>query len=160
MARLWVNNQLLIDKWSGSGLGTTYTATINLKAGEKVPIRIDFARKTGDGKLKFEWSSASNSREVVPQYQLYPAIPTGLSPDSKTTTISVYPNPTSGQITINTGQNQASGFKIIDLTGRTVFVINEKFTGIKTINLSLIKGVYFLKLTGNVKFATQKLIIE
>lgn len=160
MARLWVNNQLLINKWSGSGLGSTFTVTINLKAGEKVPIRIDFAKKTGDGKLKLEWSSASNPREVVPQYQLYQAIPTGISPDSKMTTISVYPNPSSGQITINTGQNQASGFRIMDLTGRTVFVNNEKFIGKKNIDLSLTKGIYLLKLKGSIKFETQKLIIE
>ena len=71
-----------------------------------------------------------------------------------------FPNPASSQITFNTGQKEATGIRIMDLQGRTIFLNNERFSGTKTINLSITRGIYFLNLTGEVPFGTQKLIIE
>ena len=49
---------------------------------------------------------------------------------------------------------------MVNLQGRVVFSSVVKLTGKKTNCLSLAKGIRFLKLNGDVTFATQKLIID
>jgi len=160
MGRVWINNQLVVAGWLSTSTGKTISGTIALTAGEKVPIKVDFAQKVGDAKVKLEWSSVSNPREVIPQYQLFPStIINGIS-DAGVANFNVYPNPTTKRITVNTGQNHVESIRIIDLTGRAVYTNNESFTGAKSLNLSLEKGIYLVKLIGSKSFSTQKLIIE
>jgi hypothetical protein len=160
MGRVWINDQLVVNAWLSTSAGKTITGTVALTAGQKVPITVDFAQKVGDAKVKLEWSSASNPREVVPQSQLFPqTVINGIS-DAGVAGFNVYPNPATNKITIQTGQNSVESFRIIDLTGRTVYSNSESFTGIKSFSLSLEKGIYLMKLTGDVTFATQKLIVE
>ena len=160
MGRVWINNQLVIDAWLSTSAGKTITGTMALTAGQKVPIKVDFAEKVGEARVKLEWSSASNPREVVPQSQLYPqTLINGIS-DAGVAKFKVYPNPATDRITIQTGQNDVESIRIIDLTGRTVYTRSESFTGTKAFNISLEKGIYLVKLTGSKAFGTQKLIIE
>jgi hypothetical protein len=160
MGKLWINNQLVADGWYATSSGTTITGNIALTAGVKVPIKIDFAEKQGEAKVKLEWSSESNPRMLVPQTQLYPMSGANSITDVRLAYYNVYPNPASDKLTINSDRHQVENVKIIDLQGRIVFFNNEKFSGMKTINITVDKGIYFLKLTGDVPFATQKLIIE
>ena len=160
LGKLWVNNQLLISQWSGSALGNTFTATMNLTAGQKVPIRVDFAKKTSDAKIKLEWSSTTNPREVVPMAQLYPTSGTSGITDINTGYFSVYPNPATNRLSINCWESQVDAIRIIDLQGRTVFSKNERFNGQKNLDISLEKGIYFIHLIGSKSFKTQKIIIE
>ena len=160
MGRVWINNQLVIDAWLSTSTGKTTSGTITLTAGQQVPIKVDFAEKSGAASVKLEWSCPSLSKEVVPQYQLYPqTLINGIS-DNGVVNFSVYPNPATNKITIQTGQNSAESIRIVDLTGRTVYIDSESFTGIKSFNLSLEKGIYLVNLKGSKPFATQKLIIE
>jgi hypothetical protein len=151
---------LVVDAWLSTSTGKTVTGSYLLTAGQKVPIKVDFAEKTGDAKVKLEWSSISNSREVVPQYQLYPAILTDGISDAGVANFKVYPNPAKDRITVTAGQNHVESISIIDLTGRTVYTDCESFAGTKSLNLSLEKGIYLVKLKGSKSFSTQKLIIE
>ena len=160
MGRVWINNQLLIDAWLASSSGKTFTATMALTAGQKVPIKVDFAEMGGDAKVMLEWSSASNPREVVPQYQLYPTTNINGISDVKKLNFNVYPNPATNNLTITSGANNVETIKIIDLQGRIVYSNKEQFSGAKALNISLDKGIYFVKLTGDIPFAAQKLIIE
>jgi hypothetical protein len=68
--RLWVGNNLLIDQWKDQP-PTTYTATIDMTAGEKVGVKIEYYERHGGAAAKLEWSSASRPRAVVPTSQLY-----------------------------------------------------------------------------------------
>lgn len=160
MGRVWINNQLVVDGWLSTSSDKTITGTILLTAGQKVPIKVDFAEKTGDAKVKLEWSSASNPRVVVPQTQLYSQTLANGIFDYKSVNFKVYPNPATNMITVNSSQNYVESISIIDLTGRIVYTNSESFTGTKSFNLTLAKGNYLVKLTGNMPFATQKLIIE
>jgi hypothetical protein len=160
MGRVWINNQLVVDGWLGTSSGTTITGTIALTAGEKVPIRVDFAEKTGDAKVKLEWSSVSNPREVVPQSQLFPVSSTNAITDVRSVYFGVYPNPATDKITIRSDQYKVNGIKIFDLQGRAVYSNNIKFIGQENLEIILEKGIYFVKLTGDVIFGTQKLIIK
>lgn len=65
--RVWVNDQLLIDRWDKP---TQTNSTINLNAGQNYNIRVEYAELQGDAIAKLQWSSLSQSKEIIPQSQL------------------------------------------------------------------------------------------
>lgn len=69
-ARLWINGQLLIDQFEAGSLSDE-TATIDLVAGRKYDIQLEYLEVTGNASLSLEWSSESLPREVVPTSQLH-----------------------------------------------------------------------------------------
>ena len=69
-ARLWVNGQLLIDEFD-AGTVSDATSTIDLIAGRRYDIQLEYRETTGDASIKLEWESASLAREVVPSNRLY-----------------------------------------------------------------------------------------
>lgn len=71
-ANLWVDGQLLIDKWNVSEINTVKSAPIHLKAGQKVPIRLIYHNNNLAGMVKLEWESTDIKRSVVPQSCLHP----------------------------------------------------------------------------------------
>jgi hypothetical protein len=73
-ARLWVNDQLLIDNWRDPGLVSS-SATINLTAGVKYNIRLEYYDATGFAQVLLSWHGPFTSKQYIPQSQLY-AIPT------------------------------------------------------------------------------------
>lgn len=68
--RVWINSQLVLDKWVDQSF-TTYNFNVNLIAGQKVPIRIEYYENGGDAAVRLEWTSASQVKEVIPQSQLF-----------------------------------------------------------------------------------------
>src|SRR5690606_28391368 len=68
-ARLWLDDQLLLDNWAGPA---EKMAFVQLSAGCRYNVRIEYRARTGSSSVKWEWSSASQEREVVPQNLLYP----------------------------------------------------------------------------------------
>lgn len=69
-ARLWVNEELIIDDWI-SHAGTERSGTIALAAGVKYDIRIELYNVNGSGLAKLLWHSASQTRQIIPQSQLF-----------------------------------------------------------------------------------------
>ncbi|MCD9024984.1 beta-glucanase [Cohnella silvisoli] len=69
--RLWVNNQLIINKWVDQA-ATEWAGTIQLTAGQKYDIKLEYYDNTEDAVAKLSWSSASRSKQIVPQNRLYP----------------------------------------------------------------------------------------
>jgi glucosylceramidase len=73
--RLWINNQLMVDKWLDDV--SENTGTITLVAGQKYEIKLEYFENNGGATCKLEWSSFLQDREVIPQTQLYPnSLPT------------------------------------------------------------------------------------
>ncbi|MDF2457569.1 MAG: Glucan endo,3-beta-glucosidase precursor, partial [Cytophagaceae bacterium] len=68
--RLWINGQLVIDKWIDDW-NIDYSGKITLTANQKYNIKIEYFENYGGAGAKLEWSSASQTREVVPASQLY-----------------------------------------------------------------------------------------
>jgi N-acetylneuraminic acid mutarotase len=62
--RLWVNDQLIIDRWTDA-YGEV-SGTINLQASVKVPIKLEFFEYSGSANAKLSWSSSSRSKQVIP----------------------------------------------------------------------------------------------
>jgi len=68
--RLWVNNQLLIDKWIDQA-PTEWSGNITVTANQKYDIRMDFYENGGGAQARLSWSSASTPKAIIPQSQLF-----------------------------------------------------------------------------------------
>ncbi|WP_375772825.1 PA14 domain-containing protein [Archangium gephyra] len=67
--RLWVNGQLLIDKWVDQG-PTEHTGTITLVAGTPYSLKLEYYERGGGAAALLLWSSSSQWREIIPSSQL------------------------------------------------------------------------------------------
>jgi hypothetical protein len=74
-ARLWVNNQLIVDNWT-NGNQSESQGTISLTAGSKYVIRLD----ENGSNASLSWSSTSQPKQIIPAASLIPANP----PDTST----------------------------------------------------------------------------
>ena len=63
--RLWVNDQLLIDKWQSQGL-TDWTNAIALQAGTRYDIKLEYLQAGGAAQAHLYWYSPSQSEEIIP----------------------------------------------------------------------------------------------
>ena len=72
-ARLWVNGQQLINNWTVHP-PTENSGTITLTAGQKYDLKLEYYEHTGGAVAKLSWSSASQTKAIIPQTQLYPAL--------------------------------------------------------------------------------------
>ena len=149
--RLWINDQLIIDKWLGDW-GTVYSGSIDLEEMTKYDIKLEYFEESGGANIKFYWSSDKEIKEIVPQCQLYSELPTGIS-NKPSQPIGIYPNPVSNTLFLS-GLNQAVNIEIYNLQGRKV---SQSFG--RSINTeSLSKGMYFLLITTDGKPQTFKFI--
>jgi uncharacterized repeat protein (TIGR03806 family) len=74
--RLWVNNQLVIDRWVNQG-ASEWSGTIALTAGQQYDLRLEYFEGGGGASAQLRWSSASTPKAIVPMYRLFPAAGTG-----------------------------------------------------------------------------------
>lgn len=69
--RLWVNDQLIIDKWQKQTV-TDQTNTIALQAGTRYDIRLEYLQAGGAAQAHLYWYSPSQAEEIIPNTCLYP----------------------------------------------------------------------------------------
>ncbi|HEX4263551.1 MAG TPA: DUF1800 family protein [Verrucomicrobiae bacterium] len=81
-AKLWVNDQLLVDKWQVQGT-TSWTNTITLQAGVRYNLRMEYFTRGNSARAQLYWYSLSQPRQIIPATQLYPAAD-GLAPGAIT----------------------------------------------------------------------------
>ena len=72
--RLWVDGDLLIDKYHSRGGGGHSTASFSAPSSGKYPLRIEFMDIYDESECIFSWQTPGGSMEVVPEDVL---IPTG-----------------------------------------------------------------------------------
>jgi GH35 family endo-1,4-beta-xylanase len=77
-ARLWVNGQLLIDRFESNSVSEA-TGSIDLIAGRRYAIQLEYREATGDAEVHLQWNSASIPLEVIPTSRLYAGHRGGLS---------------------------------------------------------------------------------
>jgi hypothetical protein len=73
-ARLWVNNQMLVDKWVAQS-PTQWCGSLALQAGHKYDIRMEYLEKTGGTVAQLFWSSPSVPKAIIPTARLYSTAP-------------------------------------------------------------------------------------
>jgi hypothetical protein len=89
--RLWVNGTQVINNWTDHG-STTNTGTINLSAGQKYDIILEFYENGGQALAQLSWSCASQAQQIIPQSQLYSSTTPGCtSPASANAVINAQP---------------------------------------------------------------------
>jgi RHS repeat-associated protein len=70
--RLWVNGQKTIDNWAPHA-ATENSGIINLEAGKKYDVVMEYYQNSGPSVCALSWSSASQAKQIIPQRQLYSA---------------------------------------------------------------------------------------
>jgi hypothetical protein len=75
-------------------------------------------------------------------------------------TFSVFPNPSSGQLQIEWGEEVVDRVEILNLNGRSVCTETIHRQGFYNMNLNLPSGVYMLKMYGDESVLSQKFLIE
>lgn len=71
-ARLWVNDQMVIDNWTHHSALDEKRVTIPMQGGTRPPIRLEYYDSSGNAQVRLSWSSASRAREVIPNWALVP----------------------------------------------------------------------------------------
>ena len=74
-SRLWVNGQLLVDQWQNQA-ATTVSGTIQLVAGQKYDILMEYYENTSTASAQLSWWSIHQPSQPIGTTQLYPT--TGL----------------------------------------------------------------------------------
>ncbi len=69
--RLWVDGRLLIDNWIDHA-PTEDVGTLDLTAGRRVSLRMEYYKSGYYGEAHLWWSSASQPREIIDQSRLHP----------------------------------------------------------------------------------------
>ena len=69
--RLWVNDQLIIDRWAAKSAETN--SSITLQAGVRYDIQMDYFQYGGAAQAHLYWYSPSQPRQIIPSTRLYPA---------------------------------------------------------------------------------------
>lgn len=70
--KLWVNGQLLIDRWVNQS-ATDLTGLIELKAGVRYDVRMEYYQSTNTATQQLSWYSESQVKQIIPTTRLYPA---------------------------------------------------------------------------------------
>lgn len=72
-SRLWVDGKLVLDAWDKGG--KQFAKPVVLKAGQRVPIKVEWKRLEKAPEMHLSWESPSQGIEHIPQAHLYPPGP-------------------------------------------------------------------------------------
>jgi len=138
--RLWINDQLIIDKWT-SDYGVTYTGTANLKELTRNTIKVEYFEESGGADIRLDWSSDLELKEIIPQSQLYSEQVVSGIPVLNDRAIFTYPNPVNSILYLS-GLDKPGKIEIYNSLGNKV--LEDTGTSIHTEMLP--SGFYFLNL--------------
>ena len=71
--RVFIDGKKLIENWAVRGAAEDQ-ATVDLKAGQKHDIVLEYFQGTGEAAMTLSWSSKSQKREAIPASQLFPGV--------------------------------------------------------------------------------------
>jgi plastocyanin len=74
-ARVWVNDKLLIDEWTGCSFSQTRRGLISLVAGQLVSVRVEYVADPAEAQAILRWSCPALPMEVIPTARLFPNAP-------------------------------------------------------------------------------------
>jgi hypothetical protein len=71
--RLWVNGVLVIDNWTNHPPTIDTSPAINLSAGQRYDIRLEYYERNNGAVIRLQWAAPGHATEAIPAAQLYPA---------------------------------------------------------------------------------------
>jgi glucose/arabinose dehydrogenase len=143
-ARLWVDNSVLIDKWIPQA-ATEWSGSINLTAGQRYKIKVEYFELGGQASADLKWSSTKIPKQIIPTSQLFSSPITGIEESNPYLGVQLYPQPADKTITIDLPSMTSSGYEIIDLTGRAILK-GALVSGKNLITIeSLPNGIYVIR---------------
>lgn len=162
-AKLWVNGELVLNAWGSGYSNLCHKVSVDLVAGQKVDIRVDFANTTGDAFAKLEWESRELPREVIPSSQLYSEVDTSSQVSSKAyetalTGIRIYPNPAGEEIFINCPEPAQCEIYTLSGQKKDEFRISERFYKADTSQWD--SGTYIVHIHAGGKTSSRKVIVN
>ena len=160
--RLWVDGQLLIDKWVDQG-ATEYSGTLNLQGCKKYAIKIEYYENTGDAVCKLEWSGPVIGRSIIPAAQLFS------QPDNNILNIKqdfvVFPNPAKNKINVFFKSGFIAGQTIMLHNMLSQLILQKEIVSGNTGNIItlpvefLAAGLYIVTLRGASQKFSEKVLI-
>ncbi len=154
--RLWVNNELIIDKWIPQA-ATEWSGTIGLIAGERYPIKLEYFEDGGAAVVKLLWQTSQLPKQIIPTSQLFTDLVTSVEEESHPH-LSIYPTIVDHSITIERENNSSGLFWVMyNLVGQIVLQGMSDQT-LQQIDLShLPVGMYFIITSGSANSTTRLL---
>jgi hypothetical protein len=64
--RLWVNDQLIIDRWVDRRAPTEAKGTVELIGGQRTPFVMEYYESGGDAVAELRWESPSLAKQIIP----------------------------------------------------------------------------------------------
>ena len=98
-----------------------------------------------------------NAFEAVKLAQTYVA---GMEESTSELNLMVYPNPSSGKVTVKSNGSLIQSYKVIDQAGRTILQKDQVNASQVAIDLSGRNGVYFVQVESEVGVAIERIIIH
>jgi len=68
--RLWINNELVIDRWVDRRAPTEAKGTVDLIGGQRCPIVMEYYESGGNAVAQLSWENSSMDKQIVPQAAL------------------------------------------------------------------------------------------
>jgi glucose/arabinose dehydrogenase/PKD repeat protein len=171
-ARLWVDNQLVVDHWQDQGVSEWF-GDVSLTAGNWYPIKMEYYESAGQAVARLSWSNASQSQQVIPSARLRtnaPVTSVEPTPAPLITRVTLFPSspnpfrasaqlsfaiPRTGRVTLRLfnarGALAATPYDAI-AQGQRVYQVPIHVDG-------LASGVYFQRLEANGVQLSKKLVI-
>jgi hypothetical protein len=176
--RLWVNGQLLIDKWIDKS-ATEDSATITLSKCTKNSIKLEYYENRFDAVCILKWSGPGIVKQVISSVQLFPAntqggvaarqLFTGFGSEADNDIkdrLIVYPNPNGTHnltISMETGFPSGAEISIYNMLGKRVMSNSVSVADVKnkqiTLPINLPHGIYIIKLITRDKIYSSKFIV-
>jgi glucose/arabinose dehydrogenase len=161
-ARLWINGEPLVNAWFQQG-PTEYTGKIELSAGVRYPITLEYFQATGDGSCQLLWSSDKISRSLIPRQQLYQerATPTALLDGMR---LLIYPNPFGETLKVDVIAETNRLLEVEILRENGVTVLQQTFDLIPGANLLTLNldphpaGLYLFRFRSGEETALLKMV--
>jgi hypothetical protein len=72
-ARVWINNQAVIDDWRDHAATSEYEAkgTIAMNMGQQYDIKVEYDESSGDASVRLSWENPFLAKQVIPKSQLF-----------------------------------------------------------------------------------------
>ena len=158
--RLWINDQLIIDKWIDD-YDIEYSGNSSLQANQLYNIKLEYFENIGDAYCRLEWISPRQPREIVPRSQLYSLDYSRIVNQQTDDGFTIYPNPAYHEIWITGyGMQHGSMLQMADIAGRIIKTQQLDRPETRMDISGIPAGIYFILLTVNNKSTVKKIILK